>query len=194
VRTIVEAAALLGSASGIEFTMIGTGPERAVATETAAARGCTHVRFEDWVPYEGLPERLRESDVALGIFGTTQKARIVIPTKVYQAAASGRAVVTGETPAIREVFTPGIHLLTVPRGDPGGLAGALRQLRDDPGRRRALGNAAGRLLADELDYAAQGARLRRELTAAFPELAGRFGPVPTAEQRRRSIGLTTSGA
>ena len=194
VRTIVEAAALLGRASGIEFTMIGTGPERAVATEAAEARGCTHVHFEDWVPYEELPERLRESDVALGIFGTTSKARIVIPTKVYQAAASGRAVVTGETPAIREVFTPGTHLLTVPRGDPGALAGALRQLRDDPPRRRALGSAAASLLADELDYAAQGARLRRVLTAAFPELAGRFAPVPSAEERRRSLGLTSSGS
>jgi glycosyltransferase involved in cell wall biosynthesis len=95
---------------------------------------------------------------------------------------------------IREVFTPGTHLLTVPRGDPGALAGALRQLRDDPPRRRALGSAAASLLADELDYAAQGARLRRVLTTAFPELAGRFAPVPSAEERRRSLGLISSGS
>ncbi len=194
VATIVEAAALLGPDAGVEFTMIGTGPERAAATELAESRRCSHVRFEDWVPYEGLPERLRESDVALGIFGTTRKARMVIPTKVYQAAAAGRAIVTGETPAIREVFTPGTHLLTVPRGDPGALAIALRGLRDDPGRRHALGAAAARLLADELDYPAQGARLRQVLTAAFPELAGRFVPPRSSVQRRRALGLGSSAS
>jgi glycosyltransferase involved in cell wall biosynthesis len=194
VGTIVEAAALLGRNSGIEFTMIGTGPERAAATELAEARHCSHVRFEDWVPYEGLPERLRQCDVALGIFGATRKSRIVIPTKVYQAAASGRAIITGETPAIREVFTPGTHLLTVPRGDPGALAVALREMRDNPVRRHALGAAAARLLAEELDYAAQGARLRVVLSEAFPDLADRFVEPPSAEQRRRALGLGASEA
>jgi len=188
-RTIVEAAALLGPDAGIEVTMIGTGPERAEVELLAQERDCTHVRFIDWVPYEDLPQLLRECDVVLGIFGTTAKTKIVIPTKVYQATATGRAVVTGETPAIREVFTPGTHLVTVPRGDPGALAVALRQLRDDPPRRAALGAAAARLLAEHLDYAAQGARLRNVLTAAFPELAGRFGIVRTAEPPRRAIGL-----
>lgn len=188
-RTIIEAAALLGTRARIHFTMIGTGPERAAVEELAEARHCSHVDFEDWAPYETLPDRLRAADVALGIFGMTRKARMVIPTKVYQAAATGRAIVTGETPAIREVFTPGTHLLTVPRGDPGALAQALRQLRDDPARRYMLGGAAARLIGQELDYTAQGTRMKTLLTNAFPELAGRFGPVRTAEQRRRSIGL-----
>jgi len=189
-RTIVEAAALLGPSSGIELTMIGTGPERGAVEELAHARDCTHVRFIDWVPYDELPQCLRDCDVALGIFGTTAKTKIVIPTKVYQAAATGCAVVTGETPAIREVFTPGTHLVTVPRGDPGALAIALRQLRDDPARRSALGAAAARLLAEHLDSAAQGARVRSVLTAAFPDLAGRFGIVRTGAEQRRAIGLT----
>ncbi|HEY2388399.1 MAG TPA: glycosyltransferase [Candidatus Binatia bacterium] len=192
--TIVEAAALLGRKSGVEFTMIGTGPERAAVEERAEARNCAHVRFEDWVPYEELPDRLRQCDVALGIFGMTRKARMVIPTKVYQAAATGRALITGETPAIREVFTPGTHLLTVPRGDPGAIAIALRELRDNPVRRRALGEAAARLLAEHLDYQAQGARLRTVLTEAFPELDGTFVPPRSAEQRRQSLGIGASRA
>ena len=189
-RTIVQAAALLGPKSGIELTMIGTGPERGAVEELAHARDCTHVRFIDWAPYDELPQCLRDCDVALGTFGTTAKTKIVIPTKVYQAAATGCAVVTGETPAIREVFTPGTHLVTVPRGDPGALAIALRQLRDDPARRSALGAAAARLLAEHLDSAAQGARVRSVLTAAFPDLAGRFGIVRTAAEQRRAVGLT----
>jgi glycosyltransferase involved in cell wall biosynthesis len=178
---IVEAAALAGHGGGMEFTLIGTGPDRAAAEALAEARGCAHVRFIDWVPYEELPQHLAETDVALGIFGLTSKARMVIPTKVYQAAAAGRAIVTGDTPAIREIFTPGHDALLVPRGDPGALVRALRRLRDDPELGPRLGEAAGRLLSEHLDARAQGARLRSVLAGAFPDLGERLGvPVVTA--------------
>jgi glycosyltransferase involved in cell wall biosynthesis len=174
---IVEAAALAGPDGGIELTMIGTGPDRAAAQALAEARGCPHVRFEDWVSYEGLPARLAECDVALGIFGRTPKARLVIPTKVYQAAAVGRAVVTADTPAMREIFTPDEHVLMVPGGDPGLLVAALRRLRDVPDLAPRLGVAAARLLAENLDARAQGTRMRTVLAAAFPDLAPRLAAV-----------------
>jgi len=170
VLVIVEAAALAGPDARMEFTMIGTGPDREAAQALAEARGCDHVRFEDWVPFDALPGKLRECDVALGIFGLTSKARMVIPTKVYQAAAAGRAIVTGDTPAIREVFTPDEDVLLVPRGDPGALVGALRRLRDAPDLGSRLGCHAGRLLAEHLDAHAQGARLRSILGEVFPDL------------------------
>ncbi len=155
-HVIVEAAARLGPRAQVEFTMIGTGPERAHVEELARARGCSHVRFEDWVGYESLPAILADSDVALGIFGTTPKARVVIPTKVYQAAAAGRAIVTADTPAMREVFTPEQDLLAVRRGDAAALAAALLRLRDDLDLGPRLGAAAGRLLAEHLDPARTG--------------------------------------
>jgi glycosyltransferase involved in cell wall biosynthesis len=173
-RVIAEAAVLLGAGGGIEFTMIGTGPDRAAVERLVRERQCAHVRFEDWVPFETLPARLAACDVALGIFGDTPKARMVIPTKVYQAAAAGRAVVTGDSPALRELFTPGAHVVAVPLGDPAALAAALRQLRDAPELGSRLGVAAARLLAARLDPAAQGTRLRDVLAAAFPELAPRL--------------------
>jgi glycosyltransferase involved in cell wall biosynthesis len=125
-----------------------------------------------------LPERLAECDVALGIFGLTPKARMVIPTKIYQAAAVGRAIVTGETPALREIFTPGEDVLAVPRGNPGALAAALRRLRDTPDLAPRLGAAAARLLGEHLDRGAQGARLRALLESAFPDLRARFVDPP----------------
>lgn len=173
-RTIVEAMALLQPSSGIELTMIGTGPERAAVEAIAVERECTHVRFEDWVPFEQLPERLAACDVALGIFGTTAKARMVIPTKVYQAAAAGRCVLTGDSAALREVFTPGEDVCAVGRGDPGAIAAALRKLRDEPDTTARLGAAAGALLSAHLDERAQGLRLRAILARRFPELAARL--------------------
>ena len=178
-RVIVEALALVGANQGVELTMIGTGPDRAAAEGLANERGCTHIGFEDWVPYEHLPRRLAECDVALGIFGLTPKAQMVIPTKVYQAAAVGRAIVTGDTRAVREIFRPGEHLLAVPRGEPGALADALRRLRDVPELAPRLGTAVARLMAENLDRAAQGERMRTLLVSVFPDLAVRLVPAPT---------------
>ncbi len=175
---IVEAAARLAHEGGVEITMIGTGPEREATARVAAERGVKNIRFEDWVAYEDLPARLAAADVALGIFGSTSKARMVIPTKVYQAAAAGRAVVSADTPALREVFTPGVDVLTVRAGDPVALVAMLRRLRDTPDLAPRVGAAAGRLLAEHLDTRAQSTRLAGVLAGAFPDLAARFDTPP----------------
>ncbi|MCC6847876.1 MAG: glycosyltransferase [Deltaproteobacteria bacterium] len=184
-RVIVEAAARLGREGGVAITMIGTGPEREATMRAAAARGAAALELVDWVAYEELPTRLAGCDVALGIFGTTSKARMVIPTKVYQAAACGRAVVTADSPALREVFTPGEDVLTVRAGDGGALAAMLRRLRDTPDLAPRVGAAAARLLAEHLDAGAQGVRLGTVLATAFPDLgarlaAGDAAPLATA--------------
>jgi glycosyltransferase involved in cell wall biosynthesis len=177
-QVIVEAAQHFGAEDGVEITMIGTGPEREATERLAAARRVTHVRFEDWVAYDQLPARLAASDVALGIFGTTSKAKMVIPTKVFQAAASGRALVTADTPALREVFSPGEDVLAVRAGDARALAAMLRRLRDAPELGARIGGAAGRLLAEHLDARAQGARLGAVLAAVFPDLGERLAVEP----------------
>jgi hypothetical protein len=62
--------------------------------------------FEDWVAYEDLPARLADCDVALGIFGTTSKARMVIPRRSTRRRRRAAPSVSADTPALREVFTP----------------------------------------------------------------------------------------
>ena len=77
-----------------------------------------------------LIERVAQADICLGIFGATDKARRVVPNKVYQTLALGKAVITAETPAVCEVFTSGEEMVTVPPGDPELLAGAIRALAE----------------------------------------------------------------
>ncbi len=185
---IVEAAARLAREGGIEITMIGTGPERAATERLAAGRHVPGLSFEDWVAYDQLPARLAACDVALGIFGTSTKAKMVIPTKVYQAAASGRAVVSADTPALREVFRPEEDVLAVRPGDAVALTVMLRRLRDTPDLAPRIGGAAGRLLAEHLDRRAQGARLGSVLAAAFPDLAERLAAAEPAAMAPVSAG------
>ncbi len=125
--TLGAALAELAADERIEVTMVGTGQDYAACCELAA--GNPRVTWLDWVPGEKLPELVAGHDVSLGIFGTTDKALRVVPTKVYQGAAAGCAILTSDTPPQR--YALGDAAEFVPPGDPGALASALRRLADD---------------------------------------------------------------
>ncbi len=84
--------------------------------------------------------------MALGIFGTTEKAARVVPHKVYQALALGVPTVTRRSPAVAEFFERGRSapagepLFLVPPGSAEALAGAIEELARDPARRERLGS------------------------------------------------------
>lgn len=52
-----------------------------------------------------LAKNIRESDIVLGIFGTSKKAQSVVPNKVYQGLACKKTVVTMNSYAIDEFFS-----------------------------------------------------------------------------------------
>lgn len=124
--------------------LIGDGQLRGwLDSELARAHphGLTH---ESWVPYQELGEALVSAAICLGIFGSSEKARRVVPNKVYQAMAVGRPIITADTPGAREVLTDGQDALLVPAGDPGALAEAMIRLAGSPKLRSRLGENAHR--------------------------------------------------
>src|SRR3984957_2700738 len=121
---VIGAALSLLAGTPVEVTMIGDGQDAAAAKAAAAANGA--VRWVDWVPAADLPALVASHHVCLGIFGTGDKARRVVPNKVFQGAAAGCAIVTSDTPPQRRVLADAAVL--VPPGDPEALAGALRRL------------------------------------------------------------------
>ena len=90
-----------------------------------------NVEWTRWVDYERLPAQLHRAGCALGIFGTTEKARRVIPNKAFQALACGVPLVTANTPAARELLTDEDSAILVPPGDSGALSDAIRRLASD---------------------------------------------------------------
>ncbi len=134
--TVAEAMRLVGDAP-VDFTIVGRGQDKALFDARSKDRPGSRVL--DWVDYAELPALIASHDVVLGIFGTTGKAGRVIPNKVYQSAAVGRAIVTGDTPAARDAL--GDDVVLTPPGDAAALAQALVALAGDPDRVRDLGMA-----------------------------------------------------
>ncbi len=164
--TIAEALRALGGA--VTATVVGDGQD-APAVD-ALLRGTPGVRRLSWVPANELPALVARHDVCLGIFGTTDKAFTVVPTKVFQGAAAGCAIVTGDTPPQRRALPDAAVL--VPPGDPVALAGALRALAADDERltrlRRAARSLAEAAFTPACVVADLDLRLRGGLSATAP--------------------------
>jgi glycosyltransferase involved in cell wall biosynthesis len=143
VPTVIEALARLEREADplpeYVVTLVGKGIEFGRTRELAQRLGLRRVEFPGPCSYEDSPRILTEAHVVLGAFGGSDKAGRVIPHKVYQGVAAGRAVLTGDGEGVREVFEPGVQLMVVPRADGGALALALGELLRSPERRTALG-------------------------------------------------------
>ena len=121
--TVLEAARIAGE---LQFKIIGSGQLEPLLREPPP-----NVEHVPWVEYERLPDELHHAGCALGVFGTSEKARRVIPNKVFQALACGVPVVTADTPAARELLVDGTSAQLVPPGDAPALAAAVRRLAED---------------------------------------------------------------
>ena len=111
----------------LRFRIVGSGQLSALLAD--APENVVHC---PWLPYDELPHALHGAGCALGIFGTSDKARRVIPNKAYQALACATPLVTADTPAARELLVDGESALLVPPGDADALAEAVRRLAGDP--------------------------------------------------------------
>lgn len=131
--TPLQGATVIGEALGaladapIRVTMIGRGQDLEAAR--AAADGARNVTWLDWLD-PTPPSLVAVHDVSLGIFGTTEKAQLVVPNKVFQGAAAGCAIVTSDTVPQRRALADAATY--VPPGDPDALQRTLRRLAADP--------------------------------------------------------------
>lgn len=135
--TVLAAAGLLRDRP-LRFVLAGEGQESAALRAEILRRRLINVEWLGMLDPAALRARTLDADVCLGIFGRSDKARRVVPTKVYEALACGRPVVTSDTPAAREVLRDGVDAVLVPPGDAAALAAALVRLADR-GVREALG-------------------------------------------------------
>ena len=169
-ETVVRAARLLEE-NGVpcRFLLVGDGEERDKVEALASGLGVRSLEFRGSESPESLAATIRESDLCLGIFGETGKASRVVPNKVYEALAAGKPVITGDSPAARELLTDGVDCLLCRRGDPAALADAILRLRNDGAMAERLALAGRRRFQEKASPAVIG----RELLERLREWEGR---------------------
>ncbi len=139
IEILIEAARALSDRPDIAFVICGEGPNRA-ALESLAA-GLPNVQLHDLQPAEKMGALLAVADLHL-LPQIAGAADLVLPSKLTNMLASGRAVVATCEPGTGlygEV--EGCGMVVAP-GDARALAEAVVTLADDPQRREQLGQAA----------------------------------------------------
>jgi glycosyltransferase involved in cell wall biosynthesis len=122
-----------------------------------------NTRFGGRIQQREIPTYAAEADLVLGIFGATMKTQRVIPHKVYQGLAMKKPVLTGDTPAIREIFTPDVHLATCRIASPDALAGKIAELQQRPDHLEYLASNGYNLIKERYVPTKLGAQLKTSI-------------------------------
>ena len=93
-------------------------------------------------PYEELRDYMARADVCLGVFGASDKTKRIIPNKVFEAIACARPVITGDSPAVRELFTDGENIALCRLADSESLAAKILALESNALLRKKIANNA----------------------------------------------------
>jgi glycosyltransferase involved in cell wall biosynthesis len=161
---ILDAAELLLKES-IEFRIVGNGQEYKSMMHKAHERNLSNVLFVGRASLQELSEYMSAGDICLGIFGNTEKTMRVIPNKVFEGMAMGKAIITADTPAIRELSIYGeLPLVLVPTADPRALADAIVKLCTEKDEQARVATAAAKFFETYLQEKMIVAQLFKELT------------------------------
>lgn len=146
----------------IRFFLIGkSGQTYSEMRQRARNLGLSNVEFVPRIPQDQLRGHIKAADLALGIFGDTDKARRVVPHKVYEALALGVPTITMDTPACRHLLPPDACRLVSPER----LAGEILRLKSDAPACRHLAESGARAARERFHPSVLGERLEKVLHA-----------------------------
>ncbi|GAB4574200.1 MAG: glycosyltransferase [Anaerolineae bacterium] len=137
-EVILRALSWLNTDDRFRFEMIGRGPKYQDALKRAHLLGIKRLTFIDPPERAALIQMVSRADICLGVFARRTKTDYVVPHRIMECLALGKPVITAESAAVAEYFTPGEDLITVPPSNPGDLARMIRRLADEPDLRERL--------------------------------------------------------
>lgn len=143
---LLDAASAIPDDSGLEFVLMGDGPLRERLVRRAQIEEIPHVHFLESRPHADMPAMLAAADIL--IVPLHHALTNAVPSKLYEALASGRPVVLIAAGQAAHIVGDGEAGIVVPHNDRAALAAALMRLAGDPGLRARLG-ANGRRIAME---------------------------------------------
>ncbi len=165
----------------VEFTLIGGSEgERKRAFALLGDR----VRLlPEFVEGAELRREISASHLVAGVFGTSQKASLVLPFKVMHACSLGRPVLSADSPGLRQFLRPGMDCYACPAGDSQAISRALLEIVREPARLPAMGAAARDSYLEHFSLAATGSRLH----AALESMLGLSSGAALGPQQTKSL-------
>lgn len=157
---IIRAAKLLAD-ENIRFQIFGRTYQYQPAIELAESLGLKNIEFTDFIPYQELMANLAKADIALGRFGNTAKAKRCGAFKITEAQAMKKAVITAETPAMKEYLTNRENVLFCRAADPQDLADKILELKNNPALRQRIAENGYKLFKEKLTPLKEGQQLLR---------------------------------
>jgi glycosyltransferase involved in cell wall biosynthesis len=145
------------------FQLIGKGQLYQEIREMAEKLNLKNVEFYPDSNESNSLEMLQNADIFLGFLESNPTALREIPNKVYQGLALGKVVVTGDSPAIRSVFTHGKNICLVPPANAQELAKTIQELATHPAEVEKISIAAFALFQEKFTMKATGEVLREAI-------------------------------
>jgi len=165
--TLLDAAAALRDMPEISFHLIGDGPEKPRLVQRARDEGLDRVSFEAPVPKAEVYARLADANAfALPVKGLDLYRHGISPNKVFDYLALGRPTVIASSSANNPIAEAEAGP-TVPPGDPGALAAAIKELAAlPPTVRQQMGERGRAYVTAHHDLAQLALRLEQVLDEA----------------------------
>jgi len=160
IDTIVQAANILKDQKDILFTICGDGQTKPEIEKLVSDGNRRNVKLLGLVSIDKLLDLLNNSDVCLGIFGNSMKAKKVLTNKVYQILASKKPLITMESPtAIEAKLKSGINCILVPPSNPEKLADAILFMKNNRNKCQQIADAGFNTYLEEMSMKIVGMRL-----------------------------------
>lgn len=158
----------------VQFVIVGAGAELNDLRRQARERDLQNVTFVGRVNYEEVVEYWRLSDITLILLRDTPLFRTVIPSKVFDAMATGTPIITNVHGELQTILEPlGAAEVIVP-DSLAALVDAIERLLNDPARRQQLSEAAAKG-AEQYDRTALADRMLDALQRLEQEKKGAGG-------------------
>jgi len=128
IEHIIQAAKTLEEYPEIKFKLIGRGQTYKKMRDLAIELKIINIDFTERVPYKEIPVLISGAHISLGIFGDSEKALRVIPNKIYEAMVLKKAIISGDSPGINELFENRKNILLCRPADSRDLADKILEL------------------------------------------------------------------
>lgn len=161
---IIEAADLVKQDPAIRFVMVGKGQTYDQTVKLAQKLKLTNVEFYPDMTEQNATDTLQRADIFLGFIAKHPSVDRIVPNKVYQGMALGKAVVTAEAPAIASILKQKKDVYMIHPNDPKALAAAIIDLKTHTTLKDSIAKGGREVFLSRFTPRAVGIQLKESFT------------------------------